>query len=48
MLIKDSAQRLRAATPNAFGMNGFAAERLQSFVQTADIHGLRVRWRPAG
>lgn len=31
MLIKDSAQRLRAAAPNAFGMNGFAAERLQSF-----------------
>lgn len=31
MLIRDSAQRLRANMPTAFGMNPFAAERLQSF-----------------
>lgn len=31
MLIKDAAQRRRSNTPTTFGMNPFAAERLQSF-----------------
>ncbi|MDO9020558.1 MAG: major capsid protein [Deltaproteobacteria bacterium] len=47
MLIKDAAQRRRSNAPNTFGMNPFAAERLQSFGvdprDVAETHRARQR-----